>query len=42
MDSRGWYFLSPEDIREQVMRFSEMGYENNPAVITAKILLRET
>lgn len=42
MDSRGWYFLSPEDIREQVMRFSDMGYENNPAVITAKILLRDT
>jgi hypothetical protein len=42
MESRGWYFLSPEDIREQVMRFADMGYENNPAVITAKILLRET
>jgi hypothetical protein len=41
MDSQGWYFLSPEDIREQVMRFSDMGYENNPAVITAKILLRD-
>ncbi len=40
MDSRDWYFLSPEDIRERVMRFSEMGYENNPAIITAKILLR--
>jgi hypothetical protein len=40
MDSNGWYFLSPEDIRTQVMRFSDMGYENNPAVITAKILLR--
>lgn len=42
MDSRGWYFLSPQDIQDQVMRFSEMGYENNPAVITAKILLRDT
>ena len=41
MDSRGWYFLSPSDIREQVMRFSKMGYENNPAIITAKILLRD-
>ena len=40
MHSQGWYFLSPEDIRQQVMRFSELGYENNPAVITAKILLR--
>lgn len=40
MDSMGWYFLSPEDIKEQVTRFSERGYENNPAIITAKILLR--
>lgn len=41
MQERGWYFLSPEDIREQVMRFSELGYESNPAIITAKILLRK-
>ena len=40
MRSRGWYFLSPEDIREQLKRFSDMGYENNPVVIAAKILLR--
>ena len=42
MRSKGWYFLAPEDIREQVMRFSELGYENNPVIITAKILLRNT
>jgi len=40
MDSKDWYFLSPEDIKEQVTRFSQRGYENNPAIITAKILLR--
>jgi hypothetical protein len=40
MDLKGWYFLSPEDIQEQVTQFSKRGYENNPAIITAKILLR--
>lgn len=42
MRSKGWYFLSPEDIREQLRCFSDMGYENNPVVIAAKILLRNT
>ena len=40
MRSRGWYFLSPQDIREQLKCFSDMGYENNPVIIAAKILLR--
>ena len=34
-----WYFWGPEDIRDCVKQFAEMGYDNNPAVITAKILL---
>lgn len=42
MDSKGWYFFSPSNIRSQLTRFAEIGYENNPAVITAKILLRKS
>ena len=42
MESKGWYFFSPADIRAQLKRFADIGYENNPAVITAKILLRDT
>jgi hypothetical protein len=34
-----WYFWGPEEVRGCVKQFSEMGYDNNPAVITAKILL---
>ena len=34
-----WYFWGPDEVRGCVKQFSEMGYENNPAVITAKILL---
>ncbi|NVJ99924.1 MAG: hypothetical protein HWE12_00140 [Oceanospirillaceae bacterium] len=37
-DSSNWRFWSPEFIRGEVIRLAEMGYENDPAVITAKIL----
>lgn len=39
-DSRGWEFWSPELIREKVMNLSKIGYENDPVIITAKILMR--
>ena len=42
MRSRGWCFLSPEDISAKIIRFIDSGYENNPVVIAAKILLRNT
>jgi len=41
MTTKGWFFWSPEDIKEKVTRLAEMGYTNDPAIITAKILLRE-
>jgi len=41
MDSKGWYFFSPAEIRTQLTRFADIGYENNPSVITTKILMRE-
>mgnify|MGYP000111266369 CR=1 FL=1 len=39
-NSRGWPFLSPEDIREKVTNLASKGYENEPSIITAKILMR--
>ena len=35
-----WEFLSPEDIREKVTDLAAKGYENEPSIITAKILMR--
>jgi hypothetical protein len=40
MDARGWFFWSPEDIKMKVTALAERGYENDPAIITAKILKR--
>ncbi len=39
-DQQGWVFWSPEDIREKVLNLASMGYENEPSIITAKILMR--
>ncbi len=39
-NSRGWAFLSPEDIREKVTDLAAKGYENEPSIITTKILMR--
>lgn len=36
----GWLFWSPEDIRLKVISLAEKGYENEPSIITAKILMR--
>ncbi|KZY75823.1 hypothetical protein A3755_21895 [Oleiphilus sp. HI0085] len=38
--AKGWTFLSPEVIRKKVTNLAAKGYENEPAVITAKILMR--
>jgi len=39
-DSNGWEFWSPEDIKQKVYDLASKGYENEPAIITAKILMR--
>ena len=39
-DDNGWVFWSPEDVKAKVECFAAEGYENDPAVITAKILKR--
>ena len=35
-----WTFWSPEDIKQKVYALASKGYENEPAIITAKILMR--
>jgi len=41
MQAKGWLFFSPENIKEKVEDLARMGYENDPAIITAKILQRK-
>ncbi|ACF44469.1 hypothetical protein [Pelodictyon phaeoclathratiforme] len=40
MEKRKWLFWSPEDIKQKVTSLADRGYENDPAIITAKILTR--
>jgi len=40
MKKKEWLFWSPEDIKHKVTELAKRGYENDPAIITAKILLR--
>ncbi|MEQ8786221.1 MAG: hypothetical protein RIC55_07975 [Pirellulaceae bacterium] len=40
MNARGWFFWSPEDIKEKVEALAQRDYENDLAIITAKILIR--
>lgn len=40
-DENGWLFWSPEEVRTKVIELAKKGYENEPAIITAKILMRE-
>lgn len=38
MAQNGWFFWSPEDVKKRVKALADQGYENDPAIITAKIL----
>jgi hypothetical protein len=40
MEKNNWVFWSPEDIKQKVMALAKRDYENDPAIITAKILMR--
>lgn len=40
MEKKKWLFWSPEDIKRKVTALAARGYENDPAIITAKILMR--
>ena len=39
-NSNGWIFWSPEDIKQKACSLVYKGCENEPAIITAKILMR--
>lgn len=41
LEGKGWLYWGPEDVAGKVRQLAEMGYENEPAIITAKILLRD-
>lgn len=40
MQEREWIYWSPIEIKSRVSALADRGYENDPAIITAKILLR--
>lgn len=40
MEKKQWVFWSPQDIKQKVTDLASRGYENDPAIITAKILMR--
>ncbi len=37
---KDWFYWSPDEVRARVTNLAQKGYENEPSVITAKILLR--
>ncbi len=37
---KSWFFWSPTEIKQRVLSLASEGYENDPSVITAKILQR--
>jgi hypothetical protein len=38
--AKGWLFMEPDWIREQLAALAQCGYENSVAAVTAKVLLR--
>lgn len=40
MKQKGWFFWAPEDIKQKVTALAQRAYEDDPAIITAKILMR--
>lgn len=40
MISNDMFFWSPEDIKQRVTRLADRDYENDPAIMVAKVLLR--
>jgi hypothetical protein len=40
MEKKKWIFWAPEDIKQKVTALAKRDYENDPAIITAKILMR--
>ena len=40
MEKNNFVFWSPEDIKSKIEALATCGYQNDPAIITAKILKR--
>ena len=40
MQERSLFFWSPEDIKKKVIALADRSYENDPAILVAKVLLR--
>ena len=40
MKNKKWLYWSPDEVRSKVSNLSRLQYENDPAIITAKILAR--
>jgi hypothetical protein len=40
MSGKNWLFWSPEDIKQKVIALAKRGYEDDPAIITTKILIK--
>jgi hypothetical protein len=40
MEKKKWRFWSPEDIKRKITELADRPYENDPAIIIAKILMR--
>lgn len=41
MEENSWFYWSPNEVKRRVVEFAKESYENEAAIITAKILLRE-
>lgn len=37
---RGWLFWSPQKIRSKITQLAKTGYENDPIIVTTKVLLK--
>jgi hypothetical protein len=40
LTGRNIFFWGPEDIRQRVAKLAESDYQNDPATLVAKVLLR--
>lgn len=38
--SKGWLFWGPDEVKKRVKKLAEKSYENNPYIITTKVLMR--
>ena len=39
-ETRGWFFWGPDEIAKRIRKLAKKGYEDDPVVMTAKILER--